>query len=193
MKSIAVFCGSSPGKDEEIIEAVRYTGAHLAENNIKLVYGGGKVGLMGILAQGALEHKGKVIGIIPNFLKAKEVHHTGLTELILVDTMHDRKLQMHNLSDGVLMLPGGFGTFEEFFEMLTWGQLGLHQKPMGILNTNGFYNPLIKMMDKMVENRFLSNENRFMVLIDDDIKRLLTKMNNYEGHGVPKWMDKDQT
>jgi len=193
MKSISIFCGSSPGKDREIIESAYSLGSYLAKKKIGLVYGGGKVGLMGKVAQGALDEKGRVIGIIPHFLKQKEIHHTGLSELILVDTMHERKLKMHELSNGVIMLPGGFGTFEEFFEMLTWAQLGLHQNPLGILNINGFYNPLIEMFDTMVAHRFLKEENKNMVLVDNSIEGLLEKMENYAGHGVPKWMDTHQT
>jgi len=193
LNSVAIFCGSSPGKDEEIIEAAYKTGAYLAKKETVLVYGGGKVGLMGEVAQGALDNDGEVIGVIPHFLKEKEVHHTGLSELILVNTMHERKLKMHELSEGVIMLPGGFGTFEEFFEMLTWGQLGLHQKPMGILNCNGFYDSLIQMFDKMVSNRFLSQENKNMVLVDGTIDGLVAKMEDYSALAAPKWMNQDQT
>lgn len=193
MNSISIFCGSSLGKSTDIVEHTYGTGAYLAQEKITLVYGGGKVGLMGQLAQGALDKRGKVIGVIPHFLKQKEVHHTGLSELILVDTMHERKLKMHELSQGIIMLPGGFGTFEEFFEMLTWAQLGLHQNPIGILNIDGFYDPLIQMFDTMVSYNFLKLENKKMVLIDDHIDGLVDKMANYKGHGVPKWMDKDQT
>ncbi|MEO0570866.1 MAG: TIGR00730 family Rossman fold protein [Bacteroidota bacterium] len=193
LKSIAIFCGSSSGTDKKIVQAAYKTGTYLAQKRMTLVYGGGKVGLMGEVAQGALDKKGQVIGIIPHFLKQKEIHHTGLTKLLIVDTMHERKLQMHELSDGVIMLPGGFGTFEEFFEMLTWAQLGLHQKPIGILNVNGFYNPLIKMFDQMVANQFLKSESKDMVLVDDSIDGLLEKMGGYSGHGIPKWIDRSQT
>ena len=189
MKSIAIFCASSPGNDNDILQAAYEIGYRLAEKQVTLVYGGGKVGLMGQVAQGALDNNGEVIGVIPHFLKQKEIHHPGLSKLLMVDTMHERKLQMHELSDGVIMLPGGFGTFEEFFEMLTWAQLGLHQKPMGILNVNGFYDSLIQMFDQRVANRFLKMENKKMVLIDDCIDGLLGKMESYTGHGVPKWMD----
>nr|WP_299345428.1 TIGR00730 family Rossman fold protein [Allomuricauda sp.] len=192
MKSIAVFCGSSPGKDKEIIGKAFELGAYFAENNVQMVYGGGKVGLMGQIAQGALENRGKVIGVIPHFLKEKEVHHTGLSELFLVDTMHERKLQMHELSDGVIMLPGGFGTLEEFFEMLTWGQLGLHQKPMGILNINGFFDDLLNMMRKMVAEQFLKEENYRMLLVADTIGELLNKMEHYTPALLPKWIDQDK-
>ncbi|MEM8926877.1 MAG: TIGR00730 family Rossman fold protein [Bacteroidota bacterium] len=193
LKSIAIFCGSSPGSDDKIIQATYETGAFLAQKQRTLVYGGGKVGLMGKVAQGALDKKGHVIGVIPHFLKQKEVHHKGLSKLLLVNTMHERKLRMHQLSDGVIMLPGGFGTFEEFFEMLTWTQLGLHQKPMGILNVNGFYDALIQMFDQMVANRLLKVESKEMVLVEGSIDKLLEKMESYAGYGVPKWMDWNQT
>ena len=193
LKSVAVFCGSSPGKDEGIIADAYKTGAYFAQKEVTLVYGGGRVGLMGQVAKGALDNNGKVIGVIPHFLKQKEIHHTGLSELILVDTMHERKLRMNQLSDGVIMLPGGFGTFEEFFEMLTWGQLGLHQKPMGILNSNGFYDDLIWMFDKMVVNRFLRDTHRKMVLVDETPEGLAAQMEQYTPPGVPKWMEQGQT
>ena len=193
MKGISIFCGSSLGEDKEIIASAYHLGTYLAQKKVTLVYGGGKVGLMGQVAQGALDTGGQIIGVIPNFLKQKEVHHTGLSELILVETMHERKLKMHELSDGVIMLPGGFGTFEEFFEMLTWAQLGLHQNPIGILNVNGFYDPLIQMFENMVTHRFLKDDHKNMVLVDNNIERLLEKMNNYAGHGIPKWMDHHQT
>ena len=193
MKGISIFCGSSLDEDKEIIASAYHLGTYLAQKKVTLVYGGGKVGLMGQVAQGALDTGGQIIGVIPNFLKQKEVHHTGLSELILVETMHERKLKMHELSDGVIMLPGGFGTFEEFFEMLTWAQLGLHQNPIGILNVNGFYDPLIQMFENMVTHRFLKDDHKNMVLVDNNIERLLEKMNNYAGHGIPKWMDHHQT
>lgn len=193
MKGISIFCGSSLGEDKKIIASAYHLGTYLAQKKVTLVYGGGKVGLMGQVAQGALDTGGQIIGVIPNFLKQKEVHHTGLSELILVETMHERKLKMHELSDGVIMLPGGFGTFEEFFEMLTWAQLGLHQNPIGILNVNGFYDPLIQMFENMVTHRFLKDDHKNMVLVDNNIERLLEKMNNYAGHGIPKWMDHHQT
>src|SRR5687768_1380717 len=137
MKSVAIFCGSSSGSDSIYYSQAAMLGKILAHRKIQIVYGGAKVGLMGAVADGALKEGGKVIGVLPNFLKSKEIAHTGLTDLILVESMHERKLKMHELSDGIIALPGGFGTLEELFEMLTWSQLGLHKKPIGLLNING--------------------------------------------------------
>jgi len=140
MNAIVVFCGSSPGKEEIYKSKAEQLGQTLAEENITLIYGGASVGLMGAVANGVLKNQGKAIGVIPEFLNTKEVAHTQLSELIQVESMHERKTKMSELCDGVIALPGGFGTLEELFEMLTWAQLGLHQKPIGILNVNGFYN-----------------------------------------------------
>ena len=136
---------------------------------------------------------GKVVGVLPNFLGDREIAHPGLTELIMVESMHERKLLMHEKSDGIITLPGGFGTFEELFEMLTWGQLGLHRKPMGILNVDSFYDPLIELLDHSVEKEFLKQENRDMLLIDSDIESLLNKMRDYVPPAVPKWISLSTT
>lgn len=192
MKRITVFCGSSFGT-EKGFEAQAYAlGATLAKRNIGLVYGGAKIGLMGTVANGAIENKGEVIGVLPNFLQGKEIAHEGLTELILVETMHERKTKMNALSDGVIALPGGFGTLEELFEMLTWAQLGLHQKPIGILNTNGFYDELLVFIQTMVDKGFLKAVNQQMLLTSDDIADLLSKMENYQAPVVEKWITKDE-
>ena len=158
MNSIVVFCGSSEGIISDYIQQGYALGKSFAEKEITLVYGGAKIGVMGEIARGALEANGKVIGVIPDFLKIREVFHTNLTELIVTHDMHERKLTMHELSDGIIMLPGGYGILEEFFEMLTWAQLGLHQHPIGILNTNGFYNELMNMLAKMVDQGFVKKE-----------------------------------
>jgi len=192
MKSIVVFCGSSEGNDPGVLLAASELGRVFAERNITLVYGAAKIGVMGKVAQATLDHDGKVVGVIPDFLKIREVVHSGLTELIVTENMHERKLKMHELSEGIIMLPGGFGTLEEFFEMVTWAQLGLHQKPIGILNTNGFYDELLKMLRKMVDQRFLKKENYEMILIDDDIEGLLKKMEEYRPLPLPKWIKKEQ-
>jgi uncharacterized protein (TIGR00730 family) len=192
MNSIVVFCGSSEGNDPDILSSAYGLGQTLANRNVTLVYGAAKIGVMGKVAQGALDYKGKVIGIIPDFLKMKEVYHTGLTELIVTDNMHERKLKMHELSDGIITLPGGYGTLEELFEMITWAQLGLHQKPIGILNTNGFYDDLLKMIRKMVDQGFLKVENYEMLLIDDSVDGLLKQMKDYKPMAMPKWIEKDQ-
>ena len=158
MNSIVVFCGSSEGNDSRILQDAYKLGTTLAEKNITLIYGAAKIGVMGKVAEGALAKGGQVIGVIPEFLKKKEVVHSGLTRLITTENMHERKLIMHELSDGVVTLAGGYGTLEELFEMITWGQLGLHQKPIGILNTNGFYDDLLLLLKKMVKKGFLKQE-----------------------------------
>jgi uncharacterized protein (TIGR00730 family) len=193
MKRIVVFCGSSSGIDP-VYEARAYeTGALLARSGIGLVYGGAKVGLMGAVAEGALANGGEVIGVLPRFLSGKEIGHAGLTDLIVVETMHERKTKMHELSDGVITLPGGFGTMEELFEMLTWGQLGLHRKPMGILNILGFYDPLLALVQTMVDQGFLKKENQGMLLFADTIGELLVKMREYTPPAAPKWITKETT
>src|SRR5882672_4291706 len=159
MKRIVVYCGSSFGTESVYQEQAYATGVTLARLNIGLVYGGARVGLMGAVADGALAHGGEVIGVLPRFLSGKELGHAGLTDLILVDTMHERKLKMHELSDGVIALPGGFGTLEELFEMVTWGQLGLHKKPVGLLNVAGFYDELLSFIQTMVDKGFLKEIN----------------------------------
>ena len=191
MNRITVFCGSSLGTEEIFEVKAKILGQKLALKNIGLVDGGANVGLMGAVADGVLMEKGEVIGVLPNFLKSKEIAHKALTELVIVDTMHQRKTKMNDLCDGVIALPGGFGTLEEFFEMLTWGQLGLHKKPIGILNVNGFYDALITLLDTMVEKGFLKKINQQMVLISDDIDDLLNKMKNYEAPKVGKWISKE--
>jgi len=188
MKRIAVFCGSSSGSNGIYREQAEHVGKILAQHGIKLIYGGGKVGLMGILANSALKAGGHVTGVIPEFLNIKEVAHDSLSEMIRVETMHERKAMIDKLSDGVIALPGGFGTLDELFEMLTWGQLGLHQKPVGLLNVNGYFSNLINVLTTMVGEGFLKEENREMVLISDKIEDLLVKMQTYRAPEVPKWI-----
>lgn len=190
MKNITVFCGSSLSNDNVLVDQAYALGCHMAKNDLTLVYGGAKIGLMGQVAQGVLDHEGKVIGVIPDFLTSKEVVHTGLSELIVTDTMHERKVKMHELSDGFITLPGGFGTMEELFETLTWAQLGLHGKPIGLLNSNGFYNDLLALVDIMVEKELLSPKNRELILVSEEISNLLEQMQDFEPHPVPKWMNK---
>lgn len=191
MKRVTVFCGSSFGTDENYKSKATLLGQTLAKQNIELVYGGANVGLMGAIADGVLSNGGKVIGVLPNFLKSKEIEHQFLTELILVETMHERKTKMNELCDGVIALPGGFGTLEELFEMLTWAQLGLHKKPIGILNVNGFYDSLNVFIQTMVDQGFLKEINQKMLLVSDDIEDLLTKMNSYIAPSVEKWITKE--
>lgn len=187
MKRIAVFCASSIGFDPIFEEQAYLLGQALANKGIELVYGGAKVGLMGAVANGIIDNQGKAIGILPHFLKEKELQHEGLTELILVDTMHERKAKMTELSDGIIALPGSFGTLEELFEALTWSQLGLHQNPVAILNVNGFFEELFTFIQKMVDKGFLKLEYKEALLIDTDIDGLLDKMENYKPVSLPKW------
>ncbi|OXB01831.1 Rossman fold protein, TIGR00730 family [Flavobacterium oncorhynchi] len=192
MKRITVFCASSFGIEKIYEEQAIALGKTLAEQNIELVYGGANAGLMGAVADGALNAGGKVIGVLPNFLRSKEIAHLGLTELILVESMHERKTKMNDLCDGVIALPGGFGTLEELFEMLTWAQLGLHKKPIAILNVNGFYDALIALLQTMTEKGLLKEVNQKMLLVSDTIDDLLYQMKNYVAPTVGKWIDKKE-
>ena len=192
MNAISVFCGSSEGNDNFIISKAYDLGVLLAKKKITLVYGAAKIGIMGQVANGVMQNHGKTIGVIPDFLKLKEVYHTNLTELVVTKNMHDRKVIMYEKSDGFIILPGGFGTMDEFFEISTWGQLGLHTKPIGILNLNGFYDDLISMANKMVNKGFLKQENLNSIVMDETAEGLLVKMNNYKPLPVPKWLNKEQ-
>lgn len=191
MQRICVFCGSSPGGRPEYRKAAEVLGTYLAGEKIGIVYGGGNVGLMGALADAALGAGGEVIGVIPEHLMAREVGHKGLTKMHVVKSMHERKTLMSDLADGFVALPGGFGTFEEFCEVLTWSQLGLHQKPCGLLNVNGYYSPLLAMFNHAVEERFLKPENRRIVLADSDIPSLIEAMSIWRPVSVEKWLDRD--
>lgn len=187
MKAICVFCASSLGNNPVYAETAFELGKILAENRIDLIYGGAQVGLMGKIADGVLSMNGNVIGIIPDFLKTKEITHSSLTELITVKTMHERKAMMHERADAFIALPGGFGTMEELFEILTWAQLSLHQKPVGILNVNGYYDPLIQLVETMINSGLLNSKYREMLLISDSIDDLLSQMNLYEVPLIRKW------
>jgi len=190
MQSICIYCGSSKGNNPMYAKVARETGAFFASKGIKIIYGAGNVGLMGEVADGALEAGGEVIGVIPEFLKKWEVCHTGLTDLHVFETMHQRKSFMAEISDGFLALPGGFGTLDELFEIMTWKQLNLHQKPIGVLNVNGYFDNALRQIDTMVEEGFLKSENRDFLKIDTSIERLLEKM---KGHSdIPsagKWIN----
>jgi uncharacterized protein (TIGR00730 family) len=193
MKRICVFCGSNAGTHPAYRSEAEKLGRLLASRGIKLVYGAGNIGLMGAVADACLEGGGTVIGVIPEALMGKEVagrpvDHRALTQLEVVDSMHTRKARMAELSDGFIALPGGFGTFEEFCEVLTWGQLGFHGKPMGLLNVRGFYDPLLAMFDRAVDEGFLRPQNRAMVLADTEIDILLARMTNYQAEPVSKWL-----
>lgn len=191
--SLAVFCASSDGNDNEIYDTAYEVGRQMANNNIRLVYGGSKLGLMGQVAQGVMDHEGKATGVIPDFLKTKEVVHTGLDKLITTQDMHERKLTMNELSDAFVALPGGFGTFEELFEIVTWAQLGLHRKPIGLLNIGGFYDDLIKMLETMTSKGLLKQDNLDIILVSDNFEGLLDAMRKFQPKPVPKWMNKNQT
>lgn len=192
IKSIAVFCASSHGTKDNYQKTAFELGQFLAKKDIRLVYGGASVGCMGAVAQGAIEAGGEVIGVLPTFLNKREIAHLNLTQLILVDSMHERKLKMHELSDACITLPGGFGTMEEFFEMLTWAQLGLHQKPSAVLNTNGFYDHLMKQIFIMKEEGLLKDKYYEMLICSDRIEDLFTALKNYTPPAVEQWMKEDE-
>lgn len=176
MRRICVFCGSNAGARPEYADATRALALLMASRRIGLVYGGGNVGLMGILADAMLEAGGEVMGVIPASLVAREVAHQGLTELRVVQTMHERKALMNELSDGFVALPGGFGTLDEFFEILTWSQLGIHGKPCGLLNVAGYYDDLLVMLDRAVAEKFLGPAHRGLVITDTDAGQLLLRL-----------------
>jgi len=187
MKRICVFCGSNAGARSEYAEAARALATVLAERKLGIVYGGGNVGLMGVLADAALEHGGEVIGVIPQKLVDKEVAHHGVTELRIVETMHERKALMNDLSDAFLALPGGFGTLDEFFEVLTWAQLGFHGKPCALLNVAGYYDGMLTMLDHAVTERFLRPAHRELVIADTDPLRLLQRLSAFVPAPKGKW------
>ncbi|WP_336407709.1 TIGR00730 family Rossman fold protein [Gilvibacter sediminis] len=193
MDRIAVFCGSSSGNDMAITDAAQKLGQLLVAQQIELVYGAAKIGVMGEIAKAVLDAGGYVTGVIPEFLKRKEVVHLGLSELITTKNMHQRKLIMSERSDGFIALPGGFGTLEELFEIITWSQLGLHQKPVGLLNINGFYDPLINLLEGMVRKGFLKMENFEILLVATEPEQLLDKMRSFVPKNVPKWLTQDRT
>ncbi len=176
---IAVFCGSSTGNKIEYINATKELGKFFALNNIDIVYGGGNVGLMGALADSAMENGGKVYGVIPEKLKEKELAHTEITELTVVANMHERKAQMAEKADAFVVLPGGAGTLEEIFEVWTWAQLGFHEKPWAFLNVNGFYDKLFDMIDHMCKNEFLKQEYSDMIIKTEDQEELLQAIKEY--------------
>ena len=191
-RRICVFCGSNPGVNPVYKNAAAGLGRLLTERKIELVYGGGNVGLMGVLADAALEVGGRVIGVIPESLMAKEVAHQGLTELCVVGSMHERKALMADLAEGFIALPGGYGTFEEFCEVVTWSQLGLHAKPCGVLNVERYYDPLLALFDHAVKEGFLRSDNRTLVLEERDPRRLLEKMSDFQASAVGKWITDEE-
>ncbi|MBK5491740.1 TIGR00730 family Rossman fold protein [Bacillus sp. TH13] len=190
MNSICVFCGSNYGESEEYKNTAEKLGEFLSKKNITLIYGGGKVGLMGSVANSALQAGGNVVGIIPEFLRDKEIAHQGLTDLIVVDSMHSRKQKMSELADGFIVLPGGYGTYEEMFEVLSWGQIGIHKKPVGLINVDGFFDPLLKMLQHTVDKGFARPENLNLILSSTNIEELFAQMKDYNHVIVNKWVDK---
>ena len=190
MRRICVFCGASDGAKPVYREAAIQMGQLLAERKIELVYGGGNLGLMGTIADATMQAGGRVIGIIPSALVAKEQGHQDITELFIVNTMHERKTMMATLADGFIAMPGGFGTLEEFIEILTWGQLGFHRKPAGLLNVDGFYDGLLNFFDQQVENGFVRPHLRKLVLTADTPESMLDAMQNYVHPSVNKWIER---
>ena len=193
IRRICVFCGSNAGSDSAYIDAARGLGQLLAREGIGLVYGGGSVGLMGELADSVLHAGGEVTGVIPHALWAREVGHRGLTDLHIVETMHERKAMMADLADAFIALPGGLGTLEEIFEIWTWAQLGLHAKPLGFLDINGFFTPLMQFLDRAVRERFLREPHRAIALIDADPERLLRRFDEWRPPRVEKWITREET
>jgi uncharacterized protein (TIGR00730 family) len=192
MKRVCVFCGSSPGAGAGYGELARRLGGILARRELTLVYGGGNVGLMGILANAVLAGGGEVIGVIPQAMVDVEVAHTGLADLRIVGSMHERKALMADLADAFIALPGGLGTVEEFCEILTWAQLGMHQKPCGLINLEKYFDHLIAFFDHAVRERFVRPEHRAMVLVEHDPERMIDRLAAYRPPALEKWIDREQ-
>ena len=189
MQSVCVFCGSASGTDPAYVEAANTLGRLLAGEGLTLVYGGACVGLMGAVADATLAAGGRAVGVLPDFLRRKELAHPRLTELHVVSSMHERKARMAELADGFIALPGGMGTLEEFCEIITWAQLGLHEKPCGLLNIQGYYEPLLEFVSRMAGEGFLKEQQKGLVLSSDTAEGLLEKMRVFEPIRVPKWVD----
>lgn len=190
MKRVAVFCGSSLGFNVVYKNDAIKLGTYFAENNIQLVYGGGKIGMMGVLADTIIEKKGYVVGVIPGLLRHEEVAHNAISEMIVTKTMSKRKVKISKLVDGYIALPGGFGTLDEIFEALTLGQLGIERKPVGLLNTNGFFDYLLKQLDVMVTEGYLKESNKQMLIVSDNINDLITQMFKYKAPEMSKVINK---
>ncbi|MBI5548974.1 MAG: TIGR00730 family Rossman fold protein [Deltaproteobacteria bacterium] len=193
MRRVCVFCGSSDGADPAYREAGRQLGKLLAEEGLGLVYGGGSIGVMGAMADAALVGKGEVIGVIPEVLQIKERGHKGLTDLRVVGSMHERKALMAELADGFVALPGGMGTLDEFCEIVTWAQLGLHAKPCGLLDVKGYFGPFVDFIDRAVAQGFVRVEHRALIHVDSDAQRLLDRMRRQQVQPSQRWIGKEQT
>jgi uncharacterized protein (TIGR00730 family) len=189
IRRLAIFCGSNPGVRPDYVEAARSLGRLLAQRGIGIVYGGSNVGLMAALADAMTGEFGDIIGVIPRMLVDREVANTALTDLRIVDSMHQRKAMMAELADGFIALPGGIGTLEEFFETWTWGQLGMHTKPCGLLNVAGYFNPLLEFLDHAVAERFVRDVHRGMIVVESDPAALLSRFESYEPPRVVKWLN----
>ena len=187
IKSLCVYCGANFNGDPLLLQAIEDLAFSLVSQHITLVYGGGSVGVMGVLADEVIKHGGRVIGVIPQFLMDKEVGHKGITEMVITSNMHERKQRMADLSDGFVVLPGGFGTLEEFFEVLTWLQLGLHGKPIGVLNVGGYYDHLFLQMEVMVQHRFLKQNNKDLVFNEAIPQVLIEKMSSFSATPDEVW------
>ena len=189
---VCVFCGSSPGRDPDYARVAREFGTLLAHESIGLVYGGGKTGLMGEIADAALRSGGEVIGVIPGHLDTREVAHRGLTDLRVVSTMHERKAMMADLADGFVGLPGGLGTLEEFFEVATWSQLGIHAKPAVLLNMKGYYDLIVRFLDRAVEEGFVREEHRPLVAVCHETETILETLRSFRPVVAEKWLDRSE-
>jgi uncharacterized protein (TIGR00730 family) len=192
MRALCVFCGANFGRRLAYRLAAERVGSLLAQRGITLVYGGGKVGLMGALADAALAGGGRVVGVIPRALAEKEIAHTGLSEMHVVVSMHERKAQMADLADAFLSLPGGFGTWDEFCEALTWSQLGLQKKACAFLNVEGYYDALLALTERAAEDGFIREEHRKLLLVDGEAERLLDRLENYDVPFAPKWVGREE-
>ncbi len=193
LRSVCVFCGSNPGADPAYAAAASTVGATLATRGIRVVLGGGRVGLMGALADATLAAGGEIVGVIPHQLVALEIGHIGVEDLRVVESMHERKALMADLADAFIALPGGIGTFEELFEVYTWAQLGLHRKPLGLLDVAGYYAPLAAFLDHAVTQRFVRAETRALLAHDDDLGALLERLERAEPPPQPRWLDREGT
>ena len=193
MKSVCVFCGGNPGKNPAYLEAAHTLGITLAHSGLGLVYGGAKVGLMGAVADAVLEHGGEVLGVIPDFIAGREIAHLGVTKLEVVSSMHERKAKMVERADAFVALPGGFGTLDELFEILTWSQLGLHRKPIAVLNVAGYFDGLLAFLDRAADEQLLRPEYRAMLLVESDPVRLIERFRTHSPPAVETWLRPGQT
>jgi len=192
-RRICVFCGSKPGLDDRYRQAARQFGAQLARDGFGLVFGGGSVGLMGVLADAVLEAGGEITGVLPKMLATKELRHPGVADMRLTADMHERKAVMAELSDAFVALPGGYGTFEELFEVITWAQLGIHRKPIGLLNTAGYFDPLVRMIDHAIQEGFVKESHRGLIVVEERPDALLSTLQTHEMPAVKRWMGPEAT